>query len=144
MITRRTLIVGSAAAAAVAAVVGWQVSEAVADEAVVHAILEKHLGPIAMSEAEAAKFVEGFKSENERVMLGYKLAIATGTALAAGLDDPLRKVLPADDLEELVRFERALLAAFHLMTNFPWRQNASAPVVFIAAGGCRNPFAQFA
>ncbi len=114
-----------------------------AEETVVHSTLEKYLGPITMADADRAKFVAAFKAETPWVMPGYKLALANAAAVAVGLEESLRGLLPASDAAEIERFERLLLADFHSMTSFPWRTGTAMPVVFIGVGPCRNPFARF-
>jgi hypothetical protein len=53
-------------------------------------------------------------------------------------------LLGEDDLQQLTQFERMLLGDFHLMTDYPWREDTKDPIRFVNANGCQNPFAVLA
>lgn len=142
MPSRRTLIVGGTAVA-IASSSGWKLASASSDSHV-RMILEKYLGPINMDELHLHAFAAAFAERRKHQMPGYKLAMAARTAMAAGLDGPFRAFLGEDDLQQLVHFERMLLGDFHLMTDYPWREDTKDAIRFVNANGCQNPFAVLA
>lgn len=139
MLSRRDLIVGGAAIA-VASTTGWSVATASTNNHV-RMILEKYLGPINIDELHLHAFAAAFVEQKQHLVPGYKLAVAAQAAMKAGLDSTFRSMLPENDLQKLERFERLLLGDFHVMTDYPWRQNANDPISFVNATGCQNPFA---
>lgn len=141
MLSRRTFIVGGAAIA-VASSAGWTVATA-STSSHVRMILEKYLGPINIDELHLHAFAAAFAKQKQHFMLGRKLALAAQAAMTAGLDGPFRSIIGEKDLQELERFERLLLGDFHVMTDYPWRENAGDPIRFVNAPGCQNPFAVF-
>lgn len=142
MISRRTLLVAGGAAVATTAT-GWSFAATLGEEDLVQAVLERYLGPISFAEGQRTAFVEGLREAEPHVLPGYKLTWATNASMQIGLEELFRGLLPDEDRKELGRFERELLAAFHVMTNFPWRARPDEEVSFVGRTACQNPFAVF-
>jgi hypothetical protein len=142
MLSRRTLLLASAGVG-VLALAGWRGGAAMDGNALVRLVLKRHLGPFTMSEEELDRFVTAFAEKYDWLLPGQKLRVASNLSFDVGLHAAFRSVLPAEDEGEFDRFERRLLAEFHTLTDFPWRDEVEAPVRFVGGGACLNPFAKF-
>jgi hypothetical protein len=60
----------------------------------------------------------------------------------SGLGSAARALLPDDDRQQVERFERWLLADFHLLTTYPQRAETANTVYYLQSQLCTNPFAR--
>lgn len=112
------------------------------DEDLVRVVLERYLGRFEMTDDHLRAFVLSFKARHPWNFPTGKLADAATLLERLRLAPAARRLLPQDDARRLERFERWLLADFHLVTDFPWRGTPDDPVHFTGAhAGCVNPFA---
>jgi len=122
--------------------VGYAAVRSFSDEDLARAVLERYLGPFEMTDDHLRAFLLAFKARHPWNFPTEKLADAATLAERLGLAAAARRLLPQDDARRLERFERWLLAEFHLVTDFSWRGSPDDPVRFTGAQvGCVNPFA---
>ncbi|HXV30422.1 MAG TPA: hypothetical protein VD840_08845 [Sinorhizobium sp.] len=110
---------------------------------VVRATLERYLGSLTMSDDHLRAFTLEFRKRNPWDFPTEKLADATTLFERLQLGDLARPLLPGDAARRLERFERLLLADFHLLTNYAWRRGPDEPVTYSGSQYCVNPFANF-
>ncbi|MBP2234006.1 hypothetical protein J2Z31_000496 [Sinorhizobium kostiense] len=110
---------------------------------VVRATLESYLGTINVSDDHLRAFMLDFKTRNPWDFPTEKLADATALFERLQVGDIARTLLPEDPARRLERFERLLLAEFHLLTDYAWRSGPDDPVTYSGSQPCRNPFANF-
>lgn len=109
----------------------------------VRATLERYLGSLNMSDDHLRAFMLEYRKRNPWDFPADKLADATTLFEKLQLGDLSRSLLPADAAGRLERFERLLLADFHLLTDFAWRDEPDEPVTYSGNQHCVNPFANF-
>lgn len=139
-ISRRGLMLGSGAVAAVVATGG--IAAISADDAC-RAVLTRLIGPFQMDRAQFDSFVTDFRNEHGFLegILGRALAIGQVTGIA-----PLAVgSLPLTVEERLERFERILLTSFLFNTNYLQLENPRAERIEYVGkiSACGNPFARF-
>jgi hypothetical protein len=110
------------------------------DEDLVRMVLERCLGPLNMADDELRSFTQQFRTQRPTTFPTKNLA-----DIAASLEK-LRlsyAVLPGDRAQRLEHFERWVLADFHVLTDYAWRQSPNDPVHYTGPQACQNPFANF-
>jgi hypothetical protein len=121
--------------------VGYAAVRSFSDEDLVRATLERYFGELNMSGDHLRAFVLEFQKRNPWTFPTEKLADASTLAEQLGVGSLARWLLPKDDAQELERFERWLLADFHLLTDYAWRSSATDPIQYTGSQQCTNPFA---
>ncbi|MER8396252.1 hypothetical protein NKH10_31275 [Mesorhizobium sp. M1340] len=112
-----------------------------AHEDLVRMILERHLGPLTMAENELRSFTQEFRAQRPTTFPTENLADVSALLEKLGLASAARPILPGDRAQRLEHFERWLLADFHLLTDYAWRQSPGDPIRFTGPQPCANPFA---
>lgn len=110
---------------------------------VVRATLESYLGTLNMSDDHLRAFMLEFRKRNPWDFPTEKLADATTLFERLHVGDMARALLPEDPARRLERFERLLLADFHLLTDYAWRSGPGDPITYSGSQHCVNPFANF-
>lgn len=113
------------------------------DEEIVHAVLEKHLGPLKMASEDMAAFLSEFRENRPWLFLPKKLLTLYGVAEKLDLSDIMRNNLTGGRGDDIERFERHLLGDFHIKTDFSFRSSEDDPVQYLGPIACLNPFAAF-
>ncbi|MCG5478504.1 hypothetical protein [Sinorhizobium alkalisoli] len=109
----------------------------------VRATLERYLGNLNISDDHLRAFVLEFRRRNPWDFPTGKLADATTLFEKLHIGDMARPLLPEDPAHRLERFERLLLADFHLLTDYVWRRGPDDPITYSGSQLCVNPFANF-
>jgi len=52
-----------------------------------------------------------------------------------------RRLLPRQKREDLLQFDRWVIAEFHMLTDYAWRSSPDDPIRFTGWHSCTNPFA---
>lgn len=112
-----------------------------ADEELVRMVLERHLGPLDMAENELRSFTQEFRAQRPTTFPTENLAAVFALLEKLRLASAARPILPGDRAQRLEHFDRWLLADFHLLTDYAWRQSPGDPIRFTGPQPCANPFA---
>lgn len=107
------------------------------------ATLERYLGNLNITDDHLRAFVLEFQRRNPWDFPTEKLADATTLFERLHIGDVARPLLPDDPAQRLERFERLLLADFHLLTDYAWRRGPDDPITYAGSQHCVNPFANF-
>jgi hypothetical protein len=129
--------------ALVSSAIGYGIVRSFSDEDLVRATLSKYLGDFEMSEADLGAFVGEFKKRHPWIFPTAMLADASTLLETLHLGTTARRLLPGADAQELDRFERWLLADFHVLTDYAWHGAPNESVQFTGFQPCANPFARF-
>ncbi len=111
------------------------------DEELVHAVLERHLGPLKMANEDMAAFLSDFRESRPWLFPPKKLSALYEVAEKLKISNVMRENLPGSRGEDLERFERHLLGEFHIKTDFSFRSSEDEPVHYLGPTACLNPFA---
>ncbi|PZV37511.1 hypothetical protein [Mesorhizobium kowhaii] len=133
---------------ALAIVAGGVVSTGVAfaavssfsDEDLVRVTLEKYLGRLNMRIEHLQQFVLEFRNRNPWVFPSGKLSDAVTLVEELKLG-AVRRLLPQEKREDLIHFDRWVIAEFHMLTDYAWRSSLNDPIRFTGWQSCTNPFA---
>lgn len=109
----------------------------------VRATLERYLGSLNITDDHLRAFMLEFRKRNPWDFPTEKLADASTLFERLRLADLARPLLPGDPARRLERFERLLLADFHLLTDYAWRNGPDDPITYSGSQHCVNPFANF-
>ncbi|MER8530850.1 hypothetical protein [Mesorhizobium sp. M1272] len=112
-----------------------------AQEDLVRMVLERHLGPLNMPENELRSFTQEFRAQRPTTFPTENLAAISALLEKLRLASAARPILPGGRAQRLEHFERWLLADFHLLTDYAWRQSPGDPIRFTGPQPCANPFA---
>jgi hypothetical protein len=141
-ISRRTVL-ALAAGGLASTGLAYAAVRSFSDVDVVRATLERYLGDMNMSDDHLRAFMVEFRKRNPWDFPTEKLADATTLFERLKVGDVVRPLLPGDAAQRLERFERLLLADFHLLTDYAWRSGPGDPVTYSGSQHCVNPFANF-
>lgn len=133
---------------ALAIVAGGVVSTGVAfaavssfsDEDLVRVTLEKYLGRLNIRIEHLQQFVLEFRNRNPWIFPSDKLSDAVTLVEELKLG-AVRRLLPQEKREDLIQFDRWVIAEFHMLTDYAWRSSANDPIRFTGWQSCTNPFA---
>ena len=133
---------------ALAIVAGGVVSTGVAfaavssfsDEDLVRVTLEKYLGRLNIRIEHLQQFVLEFRNRNPWIFPSDKLSDAVTLVEELKLG-AVRRLLPQDKREDLIQFDRWVIAEFHMLTDYAWRSSPNDPIRFTGWQSCTNPFA---
>ncbi|MFD2056179.1 hypothetical protein ACFSQT_24865 [Mesorhizobium calcicola] len=133
---------------ALAIVAGGVVSTGVAfaavssfsDEDLVRVTLEKYLGRLNIRIEHLQQFVLEFRNRNPWIFPSEKLSDAVTLVEELKLG-AVRRLLPQEKRENLVNFDRWVIAEFHMLTDYAWRSSPNDPIRFTGWQSCTNPFA---
>lgn len=120
---------------------GAYVTAARSDARMVRQVLERHLGPLNIAEADLDGFTAAYLERRPWERPTGKLKALQVVASDLSLSDRLRGLLPGDKADLLERFERSLLAQFFTLTDVGWRRDGGDPIYFLGPSACLNPFA---
>ncbi|MDK1494367.1 hypothetical protein QN219_30900 [Sinorhizobium sp. 7-81] len=141
-ISRRTVLTLAAGALASTGL-GYAAARSLSDADLVRATLARYLGDLNVTDDHLRAFILEFQKRNPWDFPTGKLADAATLLERLHLGDMARPLLPGDALMRLERFERLLLADFHLLTNYAWRSGSDDPITYSGSQHCVNPFANF-
>jgi hypothetical protein len=141
-ISRRTVL-ALAAGGLASTGLAYAAVRSFSDVDVVRATLERYLGDLNMSDDHLRAFMVEFRKRNPWDFPTEKLADATTLFERLQVGDMARPLLPGDAARRLERFERMLLADFHLLTDYAWRSGPDDPITYSGSQHCVNPFANF-
>ncbi|MCZ8547747.1 hypothetical protein OOJ09_26475 [Mesorhizobium qingshengii] len=110
------------------------------DEDLVRVTLEKYLGKLNMRIEHLQQFVLAFRDRNPWIFPSEKLSDAVTLVEELKLG-AARRLLPQQKREDLVRFDRWVIAEFHMLTDYAWRSSPNDPIRFTGWQSCTNPFA---
>lgn len=122
---------------------GTYVTAARSDTRMVRGVLERHLGPLNITEADLDDFTAAYLELRPWDLPAGKLRAVQVVASDLSLSDQVRRLLPSDKADQLERFERSLLAQFFTLTDVGWRSDGGDPIYFVGPSACLNPFANF-
>lgn len=133
---------------ALAIVAGGVVSTGVAfaavssfsDEDLVRVTLEKYLGRLNIRIEHLQQFVLEFRNRNPWIFPSDKLSDAVTLVEELKLGT-VRRLLPQEKREDLIQFDRWVIAEFHMLTDYAWRSSPNDPIRFTGWQSCTNPFA---
>ena len=133
---------------ALAIVAGGVVSTGVAfaavssfsDEDLVRVTLEKYLGRLNIRIEHLQQFVLAFRNRNPWNFPSEKLSDAVTLVEELKLG-AVRRLLPQEKREDLIQFDRWVIAEFHMLTDYAWRSSPNDPIRFTGWQSCTNPFA---
>ncbi|MBB6410354.1 hypothetical protein [Mesorhizobium sangaii] len=133
---------------ALAIVAGGVVSTGVAfaavssfsDEDLVRITLEKYLGRLNIRIEHLQQFVLEFRNRNPWIFPSDKLSDAVTLVEELKLG-AVRHLLPQEKREDLIQFDRWVIAEFHMLTDYAWRSSPNDPIRFTGWQSCTNPFA---
>lgn len=133
---------------ALAIVAGGVVSTGVAyaavssfsDEDLVRVTLEKYLGRLNMRIEHLQQFALEFRNRNPWIFPSAKLSDAVTLVEELKLG-AVRRLLPQEKREDLIHFDRWVIAEFHMLTDYAWRSSPDDPIRFTGWQSCTNPFA---
>lgn len=133
---------------ALAVVAGGVVSTGVAfaavssfsDEDLVRVTLEKYLGRLNIRIEHLQQFVLEFRNRNPWIFPSDKLSDAVTLVEELKLGT-VRRLLPQEKREDLIQFDRWVIAEFHMLTDYAWRSSPNDPIRFTGWQSCTNPFA---
>jgi hypothetical protein len=110
------------------------------DEDLVRVTLEKYLGKLNIRIEHLQQFVLEFRNRNPWNFPSEKLsdAVTLVEELKLGV---ARRLLPRQKREDLVHFDRWVIAEFHMLTDYAWRSSPNDPIRFTGWQSCTNPFA---
>ena len=111
------------------------------DEDLVRVTLEKYFGTLNMRIEHLQQFVLAFRDRNPWIFPSGKLSDAVTLAEELKLGTA-RRLLPQQKREDLVHFDRWVIAEFHMLTDYAWRSSPSDPIRFTGWQSCTNPFAK--
>jgi hypothetical protein len=140
-ITRRAALAFVAGGVASTGIAYAAVSS-LSDEDLVRVTLEKYLGKLNMRIEHLQQFVLEFRNRNPWTFPNEKLSDAV-TLLEELKLGAARRLLPKEKREDLVNFDRWVIAEFHMLTDYAWRSSPSDPIRFTGWQPCTNPFANF-
>jgi len=138
-ITRRSalaLVAGGLASTGIA----YAAVSSFSDEDLVRVTLERYLGPLNMRIEHLQQFVLEFRNRNPWIFPNEKLSDAVTLVEELKLG-AVRRLLPHEKREDLVHFDRWVIAEFHVLTDFAWRSSPNDPIRFTGWQSCTNPFA---
>ncbi|MER9533841.1 hypothetical protein NKI89_29140 [Mesorhizobium sp. M0309] len=115
----------------------------VAHEDLVRMVLKRHLGSLNIAENELRSFTQEFRAQRPMTFPTENLAAVSALLEKLRLASAARPILPSDRAQRLEHFERWVLADFHLLTDYAWRQSPGDPIRFTGPQPCANPFANF-
>ena len=139
----RRAVLGLAGGCVASAALAYAGVRSISDEDLVLATLRRYLGDVKISDEHLRAFTLEFRKRNPWDFPTEKLADAATLFEGLGLGDVVRTLLPVDDATRMERFERWLLADFHLLTDYAWRSGPEEAVTFSGGQPCVNPFANF-
>jgi hypothetical protein len=139
-ISRRTVLVLVACGVASTGF-GYTAMRSFSDVDLARATLEKYLGELNITDDHLRAFVLAFQKRNPWDFPTGKLADASTFLERLRLGAVARQLLPENAAQRLERFERWLLADFHLLTDFALRSAPGDPVQYTGSQYCVNPFA---
>lgn len=122
---------------------GYAAVRSFSDVDLARATLEKYLGALNITDDHLRAFVLDFQKRNPWDFPTEKLADVSTLLERLQLGSVARRLLPESSAQRLERFERWLLAEFHLLTDFAWRSAPGDPVQYTGSQHCVNPFAIF-
>ncbi|CAH2394578.1 hypothetical protein [Mesorhizobium ventifaucium] len=127
----------------VSTVLAYDTMRSFFDEDLVRVTLTKYLDDFEMTKEDLRAFVSEFRKRRPWTFPTKLLADASTLLETRRLGRAARGLLPDEDAQELDRFERWVLADFHLLTDYAQRAEPSEPVQYIGFQPCANPFAKF-
>jgi hypothetical protein len=110
------------------------------DEDLVRVTLEKYLGGLNMRIEHLQQFVLEFRNRNPWIFPSQKLSDAVTLVEELKLG-AVRGLLPQQKRDDLVHFDRWVIAEFHMLTDYAWRSSPNDPIRFTGWQSCTNPFA---
>ncbi|MBZ9920585.1 MULTISPECIES: hypothetical protein [unclassified Mesorhizobium] len=110
------------------------------DEDLVRVTLEKYFGKLNMRIEHLQQFVLAFRDRNPWIFPSKKLSDAV-TLLEETRLGKARALLPEQKKQDLLHFDRWLIAEFHMLTDYAWRSSPGDPIRFTGWQPCTNPFA---
>ncbi|TPK36031.1 hypothetical protein [Mesorhizobium sp. B2-5-3] len=110
------------------------------DEDLVRVTLEKYFGKLNMRIEHLQQFVLAFRDRNPWIFPSKKLSDAV-TLLEETRLGKARALLPEQKRQDLLHFDRWLIAEFHMLTDYAWRSSPGDPIRFTGWQPCTNPFA---
>lgn len=142
--TRRAFVAGAATAASVAAAGGLALGHQFAHRSdYARRVLERHVGPFDMSADDFARFSQSFDEATGDTFgdpTGWKWSLVRATDGIAGLDRLVG--VDADATAKIEAYARALVTHFFTTTNAARLPSIdAAPICFLGASTCGNPFA---
>ncbi|RWC31878.1 hypothetical protein [Mesorhizobium sp.] len=110
------------------------------DEDLVRVTLEKYLGRLNIRIEHLQQFVLEFRNRNPWIFPSQKLSDAVTLVEELKLG-AARRLLPQQKRDDLVHFDRWVIAEFHMLTDYAWRSSPNDPIRFTGWQSCTNPFA---
>ncbi|TPM53529.1 hypothetical protein FJ951_00590 [Mesorhizobium sp. B2-2-3] len=110
------------------------------DEDLVRVTLEKYFGKLNMRIEHLQQFALAFRDRNPWIFPSKKLSDAV-TLLEETRLGKARALLPEQKKQDLLHFDRWLIAEFHMLTDYAWRSSPGDPIRFTGWQPCTNPFA---
>ncbi|TPM59306.1 hypothetical protein FJ959_10635 [Mesorhizobium sp. B2-2-4] len=110
------------------------------DEDLVRVTLEKYFGKLNMRIEHLQQFVLAFRDRNPWIFPSKKLSDAV-TLLEETRLGKARALLPEQKKQDLLHFDRWLIAELHMLTDYAWRSSPGDPIRFTGWQPCTNPFA---
>jgi hypothetical protein len=149
-LSRRTLLVGGGAVAAVTGLVGGAVVAKNVDpaESLIRAVLRDRFPDIQVTEDDLSRFAGDYLTHKVAQEEIWLLRVA-GSMPGISLSDQLRGRLPSHMRDKLAAFENSVMNMFLLSTDFFLRGLEAGPVVSYVAyadplvNPCMNPLARF-
>jgi len=142
-VTRRTMLTLTAVGTGTLVMSGGTAFVLTSETGLVRRTLEYHLGPVPIDDGQLRDFVADYTKGKSWLLPGIKLAKGYELALASGSREIGLKMLSSEDRARIQTFERRLLGAFFVKTNFAFRNDAADAVVYMGNAACLNPFASF-
>jgi hypothetical protein len=139
-VTRRSalaILAGGVASTGVA----YAAVSSFSDEDLVRVTLEKYLGRLNMRIEHLQQFALEFRNRNPWVFPSEKLSDAVTLVEELKLGGAARRLLPQQKREDLLQFDRWVIAEFHMLTDYAWRSSPDDPIRFTGWHSCTNPFA---
>lgn len=136
---RRTVLL-SATGIVGALAIGGGAGARLTDQSFIRDTLHRLVGPFRMEEAEFEAFAEAFRES--AYVFGSARATPVRAAEAIGGAPLVERFAPPGVAARMERFERELLTSFVTTTDFlATRDDPDAPVHYLGAIGCANPYA---
>jgi hypothetical protein len=120
--------------------IAYTAVSAFSDEDLVLVTLEKYLGKLNMRIEHLQQFVLEFHNRNPWIFPTARLGDAVTLLKTVKLGEA-RRLLPSEEKQDLLHFDRWVIAEFHVLTDYAWRSSPSDPIRFTGWQSCTNPFA---
>ncbi len=141
--TRRTMLTLTAVGTGTLIVSGGTALVLTSQTGLVRRTLEHHLGPVPIDDLQLRDFIADIVDAKSWLLPGTKLGKGYELALASGSRETGLGLLSREDQERIQTYERHLLGAFLVRTNFVLREDQADAVRYLGESACQNPFARF-